>query len=132
MKGTYTLLIRLREPLQIEVGSLGETSFEPGFYAYTGSALGPGGVESRVSRHREVSEGDSDTRHWHVDYLLGLDESSIEQVYTLGGDAECEVAGKVPGERISGFGSTDCSCDSHLSCSGDRKLLSSALDYLYR
>ncbi len=44
---------------------------------YTGSALGSGGF-SRVERYRAVAAGENDARHWHVDYLLGDETTSID------------------------------------------------------
>jgi len=47
--GTYTLLVAVPEVTTADVGALGWTAFEPGWYAYTGSAFGPGGL-GRVDR----------------------------------------------------------------------------------
>jgi Uri superfamily endonuclease len=53
---------------RIEVGRLGKFDIVPGFYAYVGSACGPGGIRARVGHHLEsVAEP-----HWHIDYLLGF------------------------------------------------------------
>ena len=68
--GTYTLFVEVPERATIIVGALGEHTFERGWYAYTGSALGSGGFV-RIERHRAVANGENDTRHWHIDYLLG-------------------------------------------------------------
>ena len=68
--GTYTLLVELPECSTVEVGALGSLDLDAGWYAYTGSALGPGGF-TRVQRHREMAVGERAARHWHVDYLLG-------------------------------------------------------------
>jgi Uri superfamily endonuclease len=112
--GTYTLLIQFGESARIEVGALGGVEFPAGWYAYTGSALGSGGF-ARVERHREVAAGKRETRHWHVDYLLGHPAASVDLVTTAGGvDAECDVADRIEGERIPAFGASDCGCRSHL------------------
>jgi len=42
-----TLLVELAAPATIEVGALGDRRFEPGIYAYTGSALGTGVLPRR-------------------------------------------------------------------------------------
>jgi endonuclease-3 len=104
----------------IEVGALGSLSFDPGWYAYTGSALGSGGF-ARVERHRELAAGERDTRHWHVDYLLGNPAASIDYVArTPGLDAECTIASEVGGDPVPAFGVSDCDCRSHLAFSEQR------------
>jgi endonuclease-3 len=112
--GTYTLLVDVLEPTTAEVGALGTLTFDPGWYAYTGSALGTGGF-SRVQRHRELAAGERDTRHWHVDYLLGLPAASVDTVVTSPGvDIECATARELDGAPVPDFGCSDCGCDSHL------------------
>lgn len=32
---------------------------------------------------------------------------------------ECELAGSLPGEPVTGFGASDCACESHLLAVGD-------------
>jgi len=115
--GTYTLVVELVDPATVEVGALGPVAFGAGWYAYTGSAFGPGGF-ARVDRHRELAAGERDACHWHVDYLLGHPDAAIETVVrTPGADVECAVSRAVGGhhEHVSGFGASDCDCDSHLA-----------------
>ncbi|MFB6354317.1 MAG: DUF123 domain-containing protein [Halobacteriales archaeon] len=127
--GTYTLLLRVAAPTTIRVGALGERAFPAGVYAYTGSAFGPGGF-ARIERHRRVAAGDADTRHWHIDYLLP--SASVRDVYTAAGAAiECAVARSLPGERVDGFGASDCDCDSHLAYTTDPGPLRQRLEALY-
>lgn len=111
-KGTYTLILHLKEGRKLRVGALGEIYFEEGFYAYTGSALGAGGF-SRVKRHLEVASGANSTRKWHIDYLLPCAEV-LETVTSV--RPECSVAEAIDAvlPRISGFGCSDCRCQSHL------------------
>ena len=112
--GTYTLVIELPAAADIDVGALGTQQFDAGWYAYVGSALGPGGF-SRIERHRELAAGERDTRHWHVDYLLGHSESRLDSaVKTHGVDGECTVAGSLDEPARSGFGCSDCDCETHL------------------
>ncbi len=121
--GTYVLEISLPHPAIIEVGALGDLEFAAGTYAYVGSAFGPGGF-SRVDRHRELARGERETRHWHVDYLLGHPETNLESAVTFSGkDLECELAATLPGEPVADFGASDCSCGSHLLDVGDREAL---------
>ncbi|WP_193310126.1 DUF123 domain-containing protein [Halorubrum halophilum] len=113
--GTYTLLVDLTAPATIEVGALGAHRFDAGTYAYTGSALGPGGF-SRVDRHRRTARGDNDVRHWHVDYLLGHPDARLDRVVrSVGVDVECAVASRLPAGPLDGFGASDCDCASHLA-----------------
>ena len=88
---------------------------QPGFYAYVGSALGPGGLKARVSHHlRPVKRP-----HWHIDYLRRETECvAVWYVYDTVRQ-ECAwvaafstlVGSKIP---LSGFGSSDCTCSAHL------------------
>mgnify|MGYP006279762943 FL=1 len=112
--GTYTLLVDVLEPTTTDVGALGTLTFDPGWYAYTGSALGSGGF-TRVQRHRELAAGQRDTRHWHLDYLLAAPTASIDTVVTSPGvDIECATARALDGAPVPDFGCSDCDCDSHL------------------
>lgn len=114
MGGTYVLVIEATRAATIEVGALGDRTFEAGAYAYVGSAFGPGGF-SRVDRHRELAAGDRETRHWHVDYLLGHPATRLEAAITFpDADRECELAAALPGEPVDGFGASDCDCAAHL------------------
>ncbi|MFA9516105.1 DUF123 domain-containing protein [Halopenitus sp. H-Gu1] len=113
--GTYTLVISVPEPTAIPVGALGTIEFPAGGYAYTGSALGSGGF-ARVDRHRELAAGERETRHWHVDYLLGQPTVTIEDVVrTTGYDVECAVASRLGAGPAAGFGASDCDCSTHLA-----------------
>ena len=113
-KGTYTILVRLERPTKVTVGALGGVRFDAAVYAYTGSAFGAGGL-SRVDRHARVASGENDARHWHIDYLLGADASALVAAFVTGEDAECELARSIDGERVGGFGCSNCDCNSHLA-----------------
>jgi endonuclease-3 len=128
MGGTYSIIITLPSATTIRFGALGERMLEPGGYAYVGSAFGPGGF-ARLDRHRRVDKGTNRTRHWHIDYLLGHDETHIvETITTPGLAAECRVADAVEGTPIDGVGASDCSCPSHLFYSADEAQLTSVID----
>jgi Uri superfamily endonuclease len=112
-KGSYALLVRLEEDTKIELGT-GTKLLEKGFYIYFGSAFGTGGLR-RIQRHREVAEGERDVKYWHIDYLTCLEYSELlEAVKFPEKDIECELA-KEAEETVESFGSTDCSCRSHLA-----------------
>jgi Uri superfamily endonuclease len=130
--GTYTLVVRFDGSATIEVGALGESAFTEDWYAYVGSARGPGGF-SRVERHRELAADERETRHWHVDYMLGHPAASVVGVVrTAGVDGECAVARALDGERVPGFGCSDCGCDSHLVSRGSREALLSSVERAHR
>lgn len=114
MGGTYVLTIGVSKDLELEVGALGTVTLESGTYAYVGSALGPGGY-ARIDRHREVASGDRETRHWHLDYLLRAENTSIETVHRLPDRAlECRLAAEIGDVAVAGFGASDCDCAGHL------------------
>lgn len=124
--GTYVLAIEVSNAMAIDVGALGELEFAAGTYAYVGSAFGPGGF-ARVDRHRELACGKRNARHWHVDYLLGHPETSLEAVVTFSGeDRECELATSLPGDPVSTFGASDCDCQAHLLAVSDASDLRTA------
>jgi Uri superfamily endonuclease len=63
--GSYILILRADQAATISVGRLGDVPIVPGWYLYTGSALGTGGLHGRVRHHlRPVTRP-----HWHIDYL---------------------------------------------------------------
>lgn len=63
--GTYVLVLELPQALTLTVGKLGEHTLSGGWYAYVGSAFGPGGLRARLSHHlRPLGRC-----HWHIDYL---------------------------------------------------------------
>ena len=130
--GTYTLLLALPEAVELDVGALGSHTLAPGAYAYTGSALGSGGF-ARVDRHRRLAAGESDTRHWHVDYLLGHPDTELRTVVTSPGvDAECDIAGRLPAGPVAGFGASDCGCRSHLAADDDVEQLRATVESVHR
>lgn len=130
--GTYTLVLERTASETIAVGALGDVDFPAGWYAYTGSAFGPGGF-SRTDRHRRVARGDHDARHWHVDYLLGAPDTSVaDVVQSVDVDAECAIAARIDGERIADFGCSDCDCSSHLVYRDGRDELVDAVSRAHR
>ena len=117
MKGTYILVINVREDSQISIGSLGNIEFKKGYYLYVGSALGNGStsLENRLRRH--IS--DVKKIHWHIDYLLASKTTVVITIYLIPTllRLECIIAQDIEKRsevNIKGFGSSDCSCNSHL------------------
>ncbi len=113
---TYCLLIKKPLPGNIKVGRLGTYNFPRGYYVYTGSARR--GIDARIKRHMVRKK----RFHWHIDYLLEMGE--IEEVYMFCRE-ECEVSKEIfsmPGATllVKKFGSSDCSCPSHLAYFGEK------------
>ncbi len=110
MKGSYILIVELKNDSIISVGKKGEERFNKGYYIYVGSALN--GLDQRIQRHLRKQK----KIHWHIDYLLKhavvidvfYKESKVRE--------ECNIAKKLDGQLflIPGFGCTDCRCKSHL------------------
>lgn len=116
-KGVYTLIINLSKRINLQVGCLGSLEFEKGFYAYTGSALGPGGLMGRIQRHLKKGK----KCFWHIDYLLESNYSSIKLVIYARSNKryECKIIKEITNTNvkpIKGFGASDCKegCKSHL------------------
>ncbi|MBW2477234.1 MAG: GIY-YIG nuclease family protein [Deltaproteobacteria bacterium] len=98
----------------MKIGRWGFLQVGQGHYIYVGSAHGPGGLLSRVSRHLRSTK----SKHWHIDYLLEY-STPISVFYTYNRDrlehrwAEgiIKMDGFTP---IIGFGCSDCNCQTHL------------------
>jgi Uri superfamily endonuclease len=97
------------------VGTLGRIDLRPGYYAYVGSALGPGGLQARIARHLDPSR----PRHWHIDYLKRA--TRVVAVWYVVDPVRREHAwasalGSLSKASIPmrGFGSSDCHCPAHL------------------
>ena len=118
-KGSYILIAKLDVEKEIPVGSLGVVTFQRGFYAYLGSALG--GFKSRINRHLTKSK----LPKWHIDYLLN--EASLLQVFLCDTERRLEcLLSRVMIDEISfipAFGSSDCRCQSHLYFANDKPSL---------
>ena len=113
-KGIYALLFS-NTPCRLPVGALGEVRFRRGWHVYVGSARGPGGF-ARVARHLRLSRERDRIPRWHVDYIL------VSPFFTLrhlvcgraDRDLECSLADALGGQAVPSFGSSDCTCGSHL------------------
>lgn len=115
--GAYVLVLSLARAKRVTVGKLRTIQFAPGFYAYVGSALGAGGFK-RVARHLDVSAGRNKTHKWHIDHLSAVAEIIGISEITTDDRIECEMARNLALNplltSITGFGSSDCRCCSHL------------------
>jgi sugar fermentation stimulation protein A len=110
-QGSYLLILNLKRNRKIDVGKLGKVHFRKGFYLYVGSAMV--NLSKRMERHRHLRK----RHHWHIDQLRA--EAEFHSVLAIRSSErlECEAAkamSKIAEWSVSGFGSTDCSCDTHL------------------
>ncbi len=108
---TYLLVIKLKESHSIRIGKPGVINFEAGFYYYTGSAKRT--IASRILRHLRKEK----KLHWHIDYLLNPAYSKTVEIWISNKINECELAyflSKNCITSVTGFGCSDCKCNSHL------------------
>ena len=115
-KGIYCLVFK-NPGCTVRIGALGEITFQPGWHCYIGSALGSGGLK-RLERHIRLAAQHDKWPKWHVDYLLSSPLFSL--VYAVCGVTserfECRLADELGGDSVPNFGSSDCTCKSHLFC----------------
>jgi len=110
-RGSYLLILSLRRRRKINVGKLGRVHFRKGFYIYVGSAMA--NLWKRMERHRHLRK----QHHWHIDELRAVAEFQSALAIRSSDRLECEIAkamSKISEWSVPGFGSTDCSCKSHL------------------
>ena len=79
VRGTYILILRLDRTRTLQVGSLGRFRFPGGYFAYVGSAFGPGGLGGRLKHHLNPSA----PAHWHIDTLRKV--ARLHQVWLASG-----------------------------------------------
>jgi Uri superfamily endonuclease len=114
-KGSYLLLFENTTYRRISVGKKLQMEAPPGIFIYAGSARGPGGLAARLAHHCRPSPNP----RWHVDYLKS--QIQLFEIWFTRDPRhlECTLAEAVlglPGSHAPcpGFGSSDCSCESHL------------------
>lgn len=108
-------MLYVKSLTQIQVGKLGVFHFKRGYYAYVGSAMGPGGLSARLRHHLKVAV----RPHWHIDYLRR--EAVVKEVW-VSRRSDCRehvwadklMHMKTASIPAPGFGSSDCSCATHL------------------
>lgn len=119
-RGVYALLILIDKPSVLKIGRLGIFKAENGLYVYVGSAMGKGptSLRGRLSRHISPKRK---KLHWHIDWLLSSPQAKVKAlVYAPSKERlECSLAKAILRDcryrvAIRGFGSSDCSCPSHL------------------
>jgi len=110
-QGSYLLILNLKRNRKIDVGKLGKVHFRKGFYIYVGSAMA--NLCKRMNRHRHLRK----RHHWHIDELRAVAEFHSVLAIRSSERLECEVAkgmSEIAEWSVPRFGSTDCSCDTHL------------------
>lgn len=110
-KGIYLLFIFLNKDKRIKIGKLGRFLFPKGNYCYVGSALN--NLEKRILRHKSKHK----KLHWHIDYFLKYGKIIKVRKIKTSKKIECKIAQRVAKKGkviVNGFGSSDCSCKSHL------------------
>jgi sugar fermentation stimulation protein A len=110
-RGSYIVALRLDRDRTIRVGESHEIAFRKGFYLYVGSAKR--GLTARTDRHRRLTKA----KFWHIDYLR--EHAEVVKIFPVRGpeDLECRLAEALrplAGWSVKGFGSSDCTCESHL------------------
>jgi len=112
--GTYVLILHNKQVQTIAVGKLGTFSFPRGYFVYTGSAFGPGGLPARVGRHLKPHK----LLRWHIDYLTAC--IPVIRIWQTRHPKTCEcpwagyfqtLGGSI---IVPGFGASDCRCCTHL------------------
>lgn len=114
---SYQLIIRLKQPSQIQVGALGSFNFEPGYYVYSGSAKR--NIEARLARHCRKDK----PLRWHIDYLTSHPQAEVIETLSFVAD-ECQLNQACAGTIVvAGFGSSDCrsGCGAHLKYLGMKR-----------
>ena len=110
-RGSYLLILNLKRDRKIDVGKLGKVHFRKGFYIYVGSAMA--NLSKRMERHRHLRK----RHHWHIDELRAVTQFHSVLAIRSSERIECQVAkamSEIAEWSVPRFGSTDCSCDSHL------------------
>jgi len=124
MKGIYILIIEVDKAADIAVGKRRNYYFQPGYYAYVGSALSS--LEPRLRRHLRAEK----RPHWHIDYFLK--KGSIKNIIyaETTQKKECglvkQLSLKLP--AVAGFGCSDCRCRSHLFFCPEKLFLEKLVD----
>lgn len=112
MNGIYILTISVKKKIRLKIGNSGIKIFDSGLYVYVGSAQQS--LEKRIMRHMRRNK----RKFWHIDYLLSSKDAEIISAFYKEAERawECETASKLCkiGFPVSGFGSSDCRCKSHL------------------
>jgi sugar fermentation stimulation protein len=109
--GCYVILLELVQEERVTIGALGEQKFPAGWYVYCGSAKK--NLAARIKRHLRIRKG----MHWHLDYLRHHAAKVVGVPFRTQDEIEHQLAAdlkKMAEWEMPEFGSSDCSCSSHL------------------
>lgn len=115
LSGAYVLIVKLKHELHVDRPRYAPYTLVAGWYVYTGSARGPGGIRARLARHFRKNK----RRHWHIDQLTLAPGAQIWASPAPEGN-ECDLVANLIRSGLfhtpcPGFGSTDCrKCEAHL------------------
>ena len=126
-RGSYILVLKLKEDCRLPVGRAGHAFFRQGFYLYVGSAMA--NLSARMARHVRTRK----RLHWHIDWLRSAAEVHALLAIRSSTRLECAIAeglGPISAWSVPGFGCSDCSCGSHLFGMADDPLQSAAFHRL--
>ncbi len=114
-KGAYVLVLYSSSNKSVQIGRLGKMKLKPGWYIYTGSAFGSGGLAARLKRHLSKQK----KIYWHIDYLL--QHIKLREIWFTDHFEKLElewvkILSLLSGNNIpmKNFGSSDSKLDSHL------------------
>lgn len=115
-KGAYLLTLHLAEDQTIKIGKAASIECPAGTYYYVGSAMGAGGIASRVGRH---FRHDKDKKlRWHIDHLRAQMTVMGCWVWESEDKIECLIAqglrDQAALEWLPHIGCSDCHCQSHV------------------
>jgi len=109
------LLLHLPANTTLTFPNLGTFDLPAGYYAYVGSAFGPGGLPAEFKRY--LAPGDAPRTP--IDHLRQV--AALEEIWFSAGEESrqhvwADLLLAIPGgmNLIDGFGADDCDCDSHL------------------
>ena len=113
---------------KVKIGSLDFVNFRKGFYLYVGSAQNS--LDTRIKRHFYQNK----KLRWHIDYLLK--HAKIKEVWIKENAAkveECTTARCFEANFlfVKNFGSSDCTCSSHLFYSKSERRFKKFLEKLH-
>jgi Uri superfamily endonuclease len=116
--GIYLIIGRLDSAIRLTSGPFAGNEVLSGHYLYSGSARGPGGLFSRISRHLNLET----KKFWHFDHLKA--SLCFEEIIFSANriSEECEFIKEI--QKLEGvsfpmplFGASDCrrQCPAHLA-----------------
>jgi len=116
---TYVLVVLVKCFEELNVGSLGQQTIEPGIYLYVGSARGFGGLKARLRRHISRDK----KMRWHIDYLTAHPCTGVYGAVAIYHERSMKLESTTAealmrcgrfAPAIRGFGSTDTEDETHL------------------